>query len=346
MNDSDQVQLLRKRRIAPALALWLIAPIFGEMVSGSTPLNEYISPFSILILGMLYGSGALLIRELLIRWGKNWRSLLLLGMAYGIYEEGLMVRSFSDPGWMDLGALAVYGRAAGVNWVWTEHLTVFHAVISIAASIVFVEILYSDKRTESWIGSRGLTWNTIAFAAALPIGALLNAKHDAPDAWLGMWWLAIALLVLAAWRTSTADKEAPFASVPRPWRFWWTGFLAAFGHIFIVYYTSEESRPPFILSMLVIALFDLFILWLILRWSGNAQGWDDRHRLALINGTLSLFLILTPLTTNGQYPSMYFSNPILLVLLWWVARKVDRRVNAEHPPRAAITRPADVTFQP
>src|SRR5512140_813410 len=86
MNTSGQPKPFWKRRISPALALWLIAPIFGELVSGSTPLNEYLSPFT-LVLCMLYGSGALLIREMLIRWGKNWRSLLLLGAAYGIYEE-------------------------------------------------------------------------------------------------------------------------------------------------------------------------------------------------------------------------------------------------------------------
>src|SRR5512142_131049 len=140
MNLPDPPQPFWKRRISPALALWLIAPIFGEMVSGSTPLNEYIWPQNILLQGMLYGSGALLIRELLVRWGKSWRGLLLLGAAYGIYEEGLAVRSFFDPNWPDLGALGVYGRVAGANWVWIEHLTIYHALISIAASIVFVEI--------------------------------------------------------------------------------------------------------------------------------------------------------------------------------------------------------------
>src|SRR5512141_2946898 len=126
MNTSTQTKPFWKRSISPALALWLIAPIFGELVSGSTPLNEYIWPQNILLQGMLYGSGAVLIRELLVRWGKSWRGLLLLGAAYGIYEEGLMVRSFFDPNWQDLENLGIYGLLAGVNWVWTEHLIIFH----------------------------------------------------------------------------------------------------------------------------------------------------------------------------------------------------------------------------
>ena len=123
-----------KIKISPAMALWFIAPVLAELLSGSTPLNEYFNPFIIVIFGMLYGSGAILIREIVLRWKKGWVSLLLLGMAYGIYEEGLMVRSFFDPNWVDLGKLGVYGRVFGVNWVWTEHLTIFHALISIAGT--------------------------------------------------------------------------------------------------------------------------------------------------------------------------------------------------------------------
>ncbi len=323
-----------KKSISPALVLWFLAPVFGEMVSGSTPLNEYWYPWVILIFGMLYGSGAVLIREIVVRWKKGWVSLLLLGMAYGIYEEGLMVRSFFDPGWMDLDNLGVYGRVAGVNWVWAEHLTIFHALISIAASIVFVQILYPEKRAEPWIGARGLTWNALAFAASLPLGGLLN-PYDAPDAWLGMGWLAIAALTLSAWRVR-APETARIVKVSRPRYFWWIGFLGTFFQFFFIYITAEKGSPPFVLTIILVALYDLFLLWLVRRGNGDFQAWDDRHRIALINGTLSLFLILIPLVTNGQYPVMYVTNPILLFCLWWVARRVKQRVNAEHAAQPTI----------
>lgn len=321
-----------KNRIPPALALWLIAPVFGELFSGSTPLNEYLSPFTFLILGMLYGSGAILIRELIIRWRKGMPSLLLLGMAYGVYEEGLVVRSFFDPNWMDLDKLGTYGRFGGVNWVWLEHLTIFHAFISIAASICFVEIFYSDRRNERWVGPHGMVWHTIAFAAMLPIGSLLN-PYDAPDVLMGVCWLAIVLLAVAAWRSPTSSKAKSVSAPPRPRRFWWIAFLATFGQFFIVYFTAEKNSPPFFVSMVLIALYDLFVLWLILRWSGMGRVWDDRHRLALISGSLAFFLILGPLATNGAYPVMYFSNPVYLVLMWVVYRQVDRRIKTgnEYP---------------
>ena len=58
--------------------------------------------------------------------------LLALGAAFGVIEEGLMVRGFFDPNWPDIAALGFYGRALRVNWIWSLDLIAFHAVSSIA----------------------------------------------------------------------------------------------------------------------------------------------------------------------------------------------------------------------
>ena len=52
----------------------------------------------------------------------------------------------------------------------------------------------------------------------------------------------------------------------------------------------------------------------------------------LINGALSFFLVLGPLTVGTQYPVMYFSNPVFLLVLgliyWKVAKRYSiRRLN-------------------
>ena len=90
-------------RMPPALVLFFLAPVIGELLSGSSPPVEFFKPFSLLLLAALYGGGALLARELALRWGKRWPTILTLGLAYGVLEEGLMVKSFFDPAWMDLG---------------------------------------------------------------------------------------------------------------------------------------------------------------------------------------------------------------------------------------------------
>ena len=134
--------------------LFFLAPAVGELLSGSSPPAEFFNPFTLLLLAALYGSGALLAREVRVRWNKGWPTVLALGAVYAIVEEGLMVKSFFDPAWVDLGLLGTYGRWGGVNWVWCLHLTAFHAVFSIAIPILLVELLFPVHRQERWLGRR------------------------------------------------------------------------------------------------------------------------------------------------------------------------------------------------
>jgi hypothetical protein len=315
--------MLLKRRIPPALALWLTAPIFGELFSGSSPLNEFINPVTFLTLALLYGCGAILARELVIRWNKGWPSLLVLGFAYGIYEEGLLVQSFFDPSWMDLGSLAVYGRVAGVNWVWTQHLTIYHALISICASVAFVEIVYPERRGQSWAGGRWWWANWAGFLGIYLVWEAMTTYNA--GVWKPITWLAVVGLCVLA---RALPKPAIGAAIPvaaPAWRYWWVGFLGMLGHFFLIYTGPDQGAYPFGVAMVLIAGFDGLCLWLVLRWNRRGAAWDDRHRLALINGALSFFLILTPLTIGSQYPVLYFSNPVFLAGLWltawWVARR-------------------------
>ena len=88
-----------KRRVPPALVLFLLSPAIGELLSGSSPPREFFALFGFTVMALLYGGGVLTAKELKVRWGKGMGSLLLLGAAYGVLEEGLMVASFQNPGW-------------------------------------------------------------------------------------------------------------------------------------------------------------------------------------------------------------------------------------------------------
>ncbi len=60
------------KRTPPALALFIAAPVFGELSSGSAPLNKFVNPVTFLVLALLYGCGAVIAREWVIRWDKGW----------------------------------------------------------------------------------------------------------------------------------------------------------------------------------------------------------------------------------------------------------------------------------
>ena len=135
--------------------LFFLAPVVAELLSSSAPPVEFFNPFGFPVMCLLYGCGALLARELCVRWKKGWLGLLALGAAFAIIEEGLMVRSFFDPGWPDLGILASHGRALGVNWVWSLNLIIFHSVYSIVVPNILVGLLFPSSRGEPWMGRAG-----------------------------------------------------------------------------------------------------------------------------------------------------------------------------------------------
>jgi hypothetical protein len=145
------------KRLPPGLTLFLMAPILAELLSGHQPPLEFFDPLSWFITSLPYGCAAVICRELVVRWDKGWLSLLLLGVAFGFYEEAIVVRSIFDPNWSELETLARYNRFAGVNWTYGALLVHFHVLISIVASVVLTEILYPERRDDRWVGNKALS---------------------------------------------------------------------------------------------------------------------------------------------------------------------------------------------
>src|SRR5438309_2727830 len=180
----------------PLLALVLLSPVIAEMLSGSTPPLEWLNPIAALLLIWLYGAGGLVMRETAVRWKTGWPSILVLGAAYGIIEEGLAVKSFFDPAWMDLGTLGWYGRWLDVNWVWAVWLTIYHAVVSIAIPIFLMEWIWPRVRGQPLTTRRGyITAIALLAGATVFINILLTPYR--PSVWhlLG----AAAAVVFLVW---------------------------------------------------------------------------------------------------------------------------------------------------
>ena len=154
----------------PAVTLLVLSPAIGELLSGSSPPQQFFNPLFFVLLVGLYGCGALLARETAAQRHLNAGGILLLGAAYGIIEEGLMCKSFFNPYWTDTGFLSVYGRSAGVNWVWTFGLTFYHMVVSITVPIFLTEALFSERAKHPWLRRRGWRIAGTSFGLVVLLG--------------------------------------------------------------------------------------------------------------------------------------------------------------------------------
>ncbi|MBN1201845.1 MAG: hypothetical protein JXJ20_08325 [Anaerolineae bacterium] len=285
------------QRITPGVALLFLAPIFGELVSAHQSLFEFLNPLSFVLTALPYGFGAIICRELVVRWGKGWFSLVLLGIAYGIYEEAIVARSIWDPDWAELGPLRDYTYWQGLTWTYAEVLIHFHLTISIICSVVVAEILFYDQRRDSWVNNRQLKWCFVGLALwILPLW-VFNPFVPPPGS-LALAGLAIAGLVYAAWRLPAQVFPARAGTSTRPL---WYGVVAAvsmtvvFVGVFMLPEENPSWLPPWPVTFILVAVLDALAFWVILRWSGNGTTWDDRHKLALVIGMLAFFILFNVL---------------------------------------------------
>jgi hypothetical protein len=154
------------------MTLLVLSPALGELLSGSSPPLQFFNPVLFFLLVCLYGCGALLVREIVVRRQLNAAGVLLLGAAYAVLEEGLLCKSFFNPFWTDTGFLSIYGRAWGVNWVWTLGLTVYHMTVSIAVPIFLTEALFPSQAAVPWLRRRGWISAGTALAVVTVLGFL------------------------------------------------------------------------------------------------------------------------------------------------------------------------------
>jgi len=311
--------LRRRGGFPPALALFFLAPMVGEVLAGSTSLDMLGSPAIFLVVflleALLYGGGAVLIRELARRAGRGWPTILGLGLAYGVLEEGLITQSFFNPDYLGLHLLSL-GNLFGLGWVWITDLLPLHAVWSGGVPIALAELLFRDRGAGSWLGRPGLTLVGLLFAAGA--GGMWLATYASEPHFLAPWAKLLGALVVtvaaaglamrlpgrAAGAASPETEPVPgpwpvgatrsigdvpnaagLAPAPGPWPVGAAAFVAA--SLFMGVHQLYSALPdlPGIVPVAVTPAVALAMLGLVLRWSAR-PGWGAAHRLALAAGAL------------------------------------------------------------
>ena len=126
------------RRIAPALVLVFLAPFVAEVLLGKYALA--------IDTHLPHRAPDVWVRCLVHSgtqppFGSGWPTILILGVAYGVAEEGLADMSLFNPNYLGQHLLS-YGNVFGVGWPWWFFVLTLHAVWSIGVSIALAEALF------------------------------------------------------------------------------------------------------------------------------------------------------------------------------------------------------------
>ena len=204
----------------PVLLLLALSPGIPEYLSGSSSFELLlVNPVVFfLFLGLnlgLYGPGVLLIREAIVRWQKGWTTLLLLGAAYGLLEEGTALSTLFDPHASVVSGLGFYGHYLGVNWIWVIGILQIHAVYSIGLPILLCGLALPETRGRMLLTDRQI--RILFLIYFLDIVFLVLLTHY----WAGSLQIVLAVMVAAgliglAYRLPARILEPP-TLLPR-WR--------------------------------------------------------------------------------------------------------------------------------
>lgn len=308
------------------LLLMIMTPGIPEYLTGSSRISYLIfSPLTFLIglalnLG-LYSTGAILIREFAVRFRKGWASVLLLGCAYGIMEEGISVHTFFQPFGQPVGLLAVYGRYAGVNWIWAVGLTAFHAVFSITLPLLLLAIAYPKHSREPLLAGKGIavTGFIYMFTVVVLNVILAAARPDATPAFADyMLFALVSLMFVVAARIIPGDMLQPQRKDKAGMRrFFLYGFLVFplyTLYAFLPVRPDGSGRIPPALDAALFLISYLVILMAISRQLPTEE--NDRHVLYLATGLLvPLFIWAELMELTGGVPMISAVTVIAIVLL-------------------------------
>lgn len=261
---------------------------------------------TLLFLGLnlgLYGPGVLLVREAHVRWKKGWSTLLLLGAAYGLLEEGTALNTLFNPKATVVSGFGFYGHAYGVSWVWLVGVLGIHIVLSVGVPVLLLGLALPETRGRSLVEGRWLGGVVAVYALDI---VLLNYISNYPAGHLEQIGALVvaALLWLVAWRIPAGLVDPPSRTPRRrPSAFLLYG-LAYIPLLVLVPAVGEQVRLPALATGLVDLLAAAALFLAVRRDIGR-----DGHEAHL---TLLALGVVVPIVVTGLVSQLFL--PVVLVL--------------------------------
>jgi len=288
--------LIRWRAAAPIAVLVFLSPVLAELLLGVVR----ISNVWLLIPEMgVYGFAALIIREVARRRQRGWGTILLLGIAYALAEECVILQTSFTPQFFPPAFSANFGWAFGVQWIYLVAMLWYESVYAIVLPISLTELLFPAQRDELWLNRRGLAVAAVIFVLSsigvwwlwshVGLQKYGTSSYQIPPANIGIALVAIVALLIST-LLLPSHARARRTATRRTWPPWLVGLMAfAHGLVWFVLIALAYLPATLLPGVSPLLPIGIAVVWvalalLVVRYLSAAQGWQDRRRLALIFG--------------------------------------------------------------
>ncbi len=328
------------RAAAPIAVLIFLAPVLAELLVGTV----HITNLWLLVLEMaVYGTAALIIRYLVRQQHRGWVAILLLGIAFAIALECVILQTALTPRFFPAGVHS-FGWAFGIQWIWLIAMLGFESVYAIVLPIKLTDLIFPNQRNDLWLDRRGFAATTIVFlVSSIGVGLLWSrvglqrygpSTYQVPLLYVGLALLVSAALVIGTLNLRTTVR--PAQSTQRPaWSPWLVGLIAfVFGLFWFILIALPYLDSALLPGASPLIPIGSGLVWgglavLFVRYQSAEQGWRDSHRLALIFGAvlasmLGGVLVVARDAPVDQIGKLVF-DLIAIVLFVWFARRLRHR---------------------
>lgn len=158
------------------LFILLIPAFVIELQTGNIPLVHFLNPVTFVFLATFgYGFLVLAIREIVVRYDAGLLSILLLGIAYGLYNEGLVAGTLTRTVGVPVATFDGGLMVAGLNIGFTAVILVVHALQAVLYPILFSHIIFPRYRTAPLLRPRTVA---ILVGTSLLFGVIMFLRRE------------------------------------------------------------------------------------------------------------------------------------------------------------------------
>jgi hypothetical protein len=286
----------------------------------------------------IYGAGVLLIREAVARTGRGWPSIVILGLAYELAEDGLGLQALTSPHLYHAADWAP--QLFGFNVAYWALNVIYHIAFSVVIPIFITNLLFPAFKDRPYLKKGGLVW--VALFAIIGVGLLRvsvppgqDPGYTAPLAITLGCVVAIIALAVGALRFVPRKQVSAMSgyTVPSSRSLMLIGIAATVIVFGLMYPFGGAHQPLFThgaWAYIPIALGTLLaaLTYRAIRQWARSKQWGTRRALALASGALvghTLFgLVAAHLNAVDRIGLV-----VMLVVMAWFLYRLYR--NQEQP---------------
>lgn len=300
------------------LLLMFLTPVLTELVTGSTTLTGFLNPVGLIFLLLGYSLPVLVLREYIVRNGIGLAGIMALGVAFGIFNEGLGAKTMVLMQGLPIAQFDMYGRFADVNFPWALVIGLYHALAAVLLPILIVHARYPDLKEAPWLSKK----LTIALFVALMIiacGSFLSPLRLLGTP--GQLVILLGLMVICFVVSRILPGKRLVATVAAPPRFR-TFFLGISAFVaWLILPAMAVNHTPLIVFFAACAAFVWFYAYMLKRRGLSEQtlrvfGYGFYTQSALLGLVIGLFV---------QSPERIIAGLVLVCLFFLAAFRISKK---------------------